>query len=1035
MINLYTKNRIMFRLSKRIFAKMLIWFSVFLWFFVTYSFAQTRLYFSPWNIYPILNVNTVYNTGVLKIHSDGVWVSSYWVDVHNQSELFWEVHPNNKLKIITNLYAPSLYGMTMSYFGQNNSREYNSNLYKVWEFAWNDNTSIVGLVSMNNQDIGALFVSNSWYNYLTSAYIGYFVSGTNSTTRLNWNAYDQLSWLNIYFWAAPAQKDTVQPSFPNNQVTVNINPNFPDRQLNRQNKDDFSWIFSLLDNSNTSPWSNGWIGEPDFDVGSNFRPNAANSADSSITNQNGINTWSFRLEIKVATGWLSQSTQTSWSNRWTSVVYTNNSAGITLVPWSKTWRWLDKNYTWQVNISNIPDFGVEQLVMISGRVEDRDMWYPWFNWTQTWDDIKWYSYRSGKNNTGFVYYFNQGMRPWFNTGIQWSYTHTPICILDLDRYQTGFAIKNITGFLHDDWAGIDVDSIQVIVTWTIAWTIVAKTYTVSDVSNVDLLNFSFNNTWCRNDTLSNGNTASAYPGNGTTDVCNTSNYLSTGNYRLVFGDLARTYDPETRLDVSIIYKDKVNKNSWPVSCGWWVAKAPRFVWTWWYLSNFLIYFSPLVQLSNYPNGAQILPIDIQLQDDWAWVDTGAIFWSISGQKLTAGLDGVDNMNIDLSYNNNIYTQVWWSNLWSNMSYPNYTSWNSILISQIQSWQQLNYELFFAQTWSNSNFTWYFAPEHPINLTLTFNDRQGSGVSNPINVTYTNSEAPVFRDYTKEINFTGWVDQKLNSSDDSVWIYLTGQMVRLFSGNIDSWENRVFPYDLTWDNMSEIWIIKQTQIAFKVTDNRAWVDSGTVKVTVQWKRWWTDYTYVFTGISLSFLNFLRWDNWNNALNYLVQLTDHDIYFDRQSRWWSAPVPGRESRYTITLEADDLKKPVSNKTSISFTRDMENLSCQYLDRCNARLYFTHDYNDWSGVVPIVATWVHPFLWQTLYVIASGNQIIYTGVNQNYIACNGAGSLWSSININFQVPLASSEINPYNNYQHTELVVVDGEFELVGWTLVLR
>jgi hypothetical protein len=29
-------------------------------------------------------------------------------------------------------------------------------------------------------------------------------------------------------------------------------------------------------------------------------------------------------------------------------------------------------------------------------------------------------------------------------------------------------------------------------------------------------------------------------------------------------------------------------------------------------------------LSNYPNGAQILPINIQLQDDWAGVDTGSI---------------------------------------------------------------------------------------------------------------------------------------------------------------------------------------------------------------------------------------------------------------------------------------------------------------------------------------------------------------------------------------------------------------------------
>jgi len=31
-----------------------------------------------------------------------------------------------------------------------------------------------------------------------------------------------------------------------------------------------------------------------------------------------------------------------------------------------------------------------------------------------------------------------------------------------------------------------------------------------------------------------------------------------------------------------------------------------------------------MRLSNYPFGAQILPINIQLHDDWAGVDTGTI---------------------------------------------------------------------------------------------------------------------------------------------------------------------------------------------------------------------------------------------------------------------------------------------------------------------------------------------------------------------------------------------------------------------------
>lgn len=1035
MINLYFKNRIMYSLSNRIYGKVFIFLVVLLLLFVAHTFAQTRLFFSPWNIYPILNVNGVYNTGILQINSNNVWVSSYGVDIHNESTLYWEKHPNNKLMVITDVYKPSLYGITMSYFGQNNSREFNSNLYRVWEFAGNDNTSVAWLVPMNNTNIWALFIMNSGYHYLTSAYIDYFVDWTNSTTRLNWNPYDVLSGLNIYFWSAPAVKDTISPTFPNNQTTINNNINFPNRQVNRQNKNDFSWIFSLLDDFNTQPWSNGWIAEPDFEAGTNFRPNATHTANVNITNQNGINTWSFKLDIKVATGWTNQSSQTSWNDWWTSAIYTNISAGITLNPVWKTWRWFDKNYTWQINIWNIPDFGVEQLVMISWYVEDRNMWYPWFNWTQTWNDIKWYSYWSWKNNTSFVYYFNQGMRPWFNNTTQSSYIHTPTCALDLDRYQTGFAIKTITGYLHDDWAGIDTTSIQVIVTWYVGGSQVVKTYTISDNSNLFLDNFSFNNTWCRNDTLPNWNTANTYPGNGSTDVCNTSSYTSTWNYRLVFTDLMRTYDTETRLDVSILYKDKANKNGYDVNCGWWVSKEPRFVWTGWHLSDFLNYFSPLVQLSNYPNWAKISPINIQLQDDWAWVDIDNIVWWISAQKLTVGLDNIDPISVNLAYNSNIYTQIWGNDLWSNNSYPNYSDRKDTLISQIQYWQHLNYELFFAQTWDYSSFTWYFAPEHDINLSLTFKDKAWSNVSNPISIIYTNNESPIFWEHQKVIDFNSWSVQKLNSSNDPVWNYLTWEMSKLFSGNLISWENRIFPYDLTWDNISQLWQIKQTNIAFKVTDNWAWVDSDTVKVTVSWKRRGTNYTYVFTGISLSFVDFLRWDNWQNALNYLVQLTNHDIYFDWQSRWWSGPVPGRESRYNIKIEAEDLKKPAANLSTLSFDRDMENLSCKYLDRCNARLYFTYDYNDGNGVVPVVSTGVHPFLGQTLYVIASGNKIIYTGVSENYIACNGAGDLWSPINIDFEVWLPEWETTPYNNYQHTEIIVMDWEFELVEWVLVLR
>jgi hypothetical protein len=60
---------------------------------------------------------------------------------------------------------------------------------------------------------------------------------------------------------------------------------------------------------------------------------------------------------------------------------------------------------------------------------------------------------------------------------------------------------------------------------------------------------------------------------------------------------------------------------------------------------------------------------------------------------------------------------------------------------------------FAQTGNNSSFTGNFAAEHPINLTLTFDDKSGLGASNPINVTYTNNAAPIFWEHGKTTNFT------------------------------------------------------------------------------------------------------------------------------------------------------------------------------------------------------------------------------------------------------------------------------------------
>lgn len=1033
MRNLYYKKYSMNKLTNQVYkAKALLLFLILGMSFLTYTFAQNRVFFAPSNIYPILNTTVVWTATDLQITTDA-GVESYGVDIHDQSQGLWQQDPNDKLTVTTNVRTASIANISAPNYWLNLYK----NGYYARIYAGYDGDSDAPYTTFNNTTVGKLNIINSWTHYLTSAYVWYY-TWVNMVTKIDlvWQEkweYDSLSGLNIYFRACPAVKDIVAPTFPNNQINADTNEWFPARQVNRQYRDDFTWVFWLLDNTNTQSWSNGWIDTPDFTGGSTFRPNATNPANSSITNQNGINSWSFVLQIKVATGWNHNTAQTAWST-WASTDTLTN-AQVPLTPWGKTWRYLDKNYTGDIDTGDIADFGIEELVMISGYVEDRNMGYSWFDGTQIWNDIKWYSYRSGKNSTNFVYYFNQGMRPWFNTGISTSYTHRPTCVLDLERYQTGYAITTISGYLRDDWAGIDTSTVQVIVTGTMANTQTGKVYT--QWANLTLSQYTVTGTWCRTDAwifweYPWGNTGLTHPGNLSV-VCDDGNYASTGNYSLVFSDPGRTYDPEDPLTVSITYKDLKGKQWRPVNCSWWVEIAPIFVWTGGLLTNTLFSgaFANLIQLHNYPTPNELSPLNIQLQDDWAGVDTGTIAWLISGQTLNWGLDDVQLSTIDLTYTTNIYTQKRGNDLWNNSSYPNYTNWLWSTIWSIPTWQQLNYELYLTQTGN-------FAAEYPINLQLTFKDKDGSNgntVSNPINVTYTNNEAPVFWEHTKTTNFTWWTDQKLNGWTDPEGISLTGEMAKLFSGNIDSGENRIFPYDLTGDTISQLEPIKQTPIAFKTTDNRAWVDSGTITLTITGNRRWLPYAYVFTASSLALQSFDRWDNWAwNLLNYLSVLTNHNIYFDRQSRGNGSPVAGRESTYTITITASDLKQATGNETTVSFTRDMENLSCQYLDRCNARLYFTYDYG--TGVVPVVATGVHPFLWQTLYVIASGDQVIFTWVNQNYIACNGAGSLTAPITIGFENGvLAWSETNPYNNYQHSQLEIKDGMFELIDNVLVLK
>lgn len=100
---------------------------------------------------------------------------------------------------------------------------------------------------------------------------------------------------------------------------------------------------------------------------------------------------------------------------------------------------------------------------------------------------------------------------------------------------------------------------------------------------------------------------------------------------------------------------------------------------------------------------------------------------------------MDPVSINLAYTSTLYTQISGIDLRQRFdTYPNvaYGLANNLRngtirtdyidrllnpITNIHSRQKINYALLFAQTGSYSSFTGYFAPEHPITFSLTFND--------------------------------------------------------------------------------------------------------------------------------------------------------------------------------------------------------------------------------------------------------------------------------------------------------------------------
>ena len=96
------------------------------------------------------------------------------------------------------------------------------------------------------------------------------------------------------------------------------------------------------------------------------------------------------------------------------------------------------------------------------------------------------------------------------------------------------------------------------------------------------------------------------------------------------------------------------------------------------------------------------------------------------------------------------------------------------------------------------------------------------------------------------------------------------------------------------------------------------------------------------------------SWNH-LNYMYDISNHGIYFDRRSYDQSSNTYVYEHPYTIDINTHDLKQPdiVANHTNLHKIGDMDTLQCKDLARCNQFVYFIYDDE------AVVDTGIHPFM----------------------------------------------------------------------------
>jgi len=962
------------------------------------SFASAyRLYFSPDTISVHLNCAT---TGVYLMVS-GAAYNGYQFDILEQSNIIytWPVingyTTNNFVSqsIVPNYFIDGSYVLRMIWV-HNPSNTDASGISQWWRI------TIQNSGFLRTWTVDLKFNTSS----ITKAW-----QGQTNYLESTWNIV-----VDFYLW--PCATDTIAPTFGFTGWMTPHTTNYTWPQYN-----DRIYRFNLRDMSGaTDRWFTSWYTN-DWDVDRTGGTYYAQS----VVNGSGIDLATFVMQVAVESAPDSSSfptvitlTGTLNATWWSAITWSD--AGLVFYPYDFIRNRLNRNYTWYAltgtlrpsstsDIDGNRSFGTEQEVIMTGYVRDR---------------------ANNLSNT-FAVRFNHGAIP-RSSNVEWTglvqycgpngsqtiWVSVPTSDSGayITKYNSYFILEPFKVYLHDDRAGIDTGTITVYLSGTQNGTRTWITLTVAS-SEISLTPFS-----------RVGPISIATAGNGTQSVY--SAIGSTRNYETLV-DYTGQRDPETRIEISINYKDLVGRTWTQVSCNYYNTYAP-------YANN----RTSDVHLNRTPfsSGARLSGLTINVEDERAGVDSWTLVLTISGRTIN---DIVNRTTAPVSL---VFS---WASLSSRLTaYPTHT-W------AINGSQQYNYLITIPE---NADFTWYFAPEHPFAIIISYTDFAG----------HTQTATKQFSNIDNGSNYAALYGSNVVTSaytnTNSLLININeNPLLRRFSAITDP-INRLEAFSLgTYSTTSGN--TQFTGLSFAIMDHRAGVDGDYNLVVVTGSRRWSLATYVFatptsTGKNLaprtSCVGNCRtgdmsalaalvtdYDSFNAqhptvqaSTWYKYQITGHSIYFDYG-------VYGSPSAYGVNVYMSDLRPDDPNDIITGTSLALPTLACMFLDRCSHnQLTFVR----WSGVTDMNQTIDMNPLTGTLdgniVDIFGGSRVSVVGswvridTWTSVLYCNAAGGL-----LDTPITLDFTNANPLPDtptttwYSNVTLKVADGLFLLSGDVLIVQ